>query len=265
MKKLITIFSAMVFLIATTAVYSGEYTNRFRIKVKTKGESLKDDPVESFNSALEYAKSEATTAGEGVLRGREEMRDAVLEDSWIKKEAHLQVVDLQVLDYKFWRHNSAQHGNSLVTDIEVGVTMEYLDIPTFIHDYQKTIVGASYRSMAIPGWGQMYNNQHMTGFLYGLAFWAMYGMFINRSIDAGDDSSKIDDAFVSYQIPAMILWSFNVSEAATSRYLGHQGLTSLRKAYRLENYRPSYQRRTERGFKLDLVFVEIPLYKIWRD
>lgn len=255
---------ALLMLCSVMPLFAGEYTNTFRIRVKAKGESLKGDPVESFNSAVEYAKQSAESQGGGVLRGRSASRDAVLDEIWIKKEANIQVVDLKVLNYRFWRPQGTRYGNSLVTDIEADITLDYLDVPSFMEDYEKTVMGATYRSMAIPGWGQFYNNQHTTGVLYGFAFWLFYGLFINAVDNADGDSSKIDEATLNYQIPAMVFWTFNVSEAATSRYLGKQGLESLRAAYRLEpRYR--YESMTERGFKIDLILFQVPLYKLWRD
>lgn len=245
----------LVALFASYAGWAGEYTTTFHLNVDAKGESLNRDPVESFNSAVEYATQSAISQGEGVVKGYSESQDSVLNESWIKKEAHLQVIDLEVKSYKFWLHSN----NSLITDVNVDITMEYLNVPKFVEDYNKTVKGAALRSMAFPGWGQFYNRQYITGFLFTLSFWAAYGFF-THSVQNATTNSEINEATVNFQIPAMILWSFNVSEAMTSRYLGKAGLNGLRKAYRLEDYKPVWESKTERGFKLDLFLVQIPLY-----
>ena len=252
-------YFVLLILLLPSLLFGGEYTNTFTVRVEQMGESAKNDPVESFNSAVEYATQRAVSQGQGKLKGYSESQDSVLNEVWIKKESHLQVVDLRVVDYKFKIHRSKKHGRLLITDITADFTLEYLDIPMFVEDYNKTIKGAALRSMAFPGWGQYYNRQYTTGLLFTTSFFAFYSMFA-YSLQTQFTTSEIDKATVNYQIPAMILWSFNVSESITSRYLGRQGLESLRRAYRLEDYRPVYEPKTERGFKLDLILVQIPLY-----
>ena len=260
------------FFMIISGVTAGEYTSTFHLEIEQAGESTKADPVEAFNSAIDYGIQTAEAEGEGYLKGYSESQDSVLSESWIKKEAHLQVIDLNVLSYRFLspaeyaketNSKPGNYGNSLFTEVKMDITMEYLNIPKFVHDYQKTIQGATYRSMAVPGWGQIYNRQYMTSFLYGTAFWYFYLMFIKASVDAKGDNDKITTAFWNIQVPAMIFWGFNVSEAATSRYLGRQGLESLRKAYRLEQLNMQYEKKTERGFKIDVIFFQMPLYKLW--
>ena len=253
------ILQLLVLVLSMNLIFAGEYTEQFRLKVEAEGESLTMDPVESFNEAVEFATQKAESQGAGILKGYSESREGVLQELWIKKEAHLQVVDLQVYDYKFRVHN-AKYGRSLITAIKTEVTMDYLDIPKFQEDYNKTISGAALRSMAIPGWGQIYNRQYMTAFLFGLGFWTFYGSFIGKIQSANGNVNTMNDAFIQLQIPAMILWSLNLSDAITSRYLGHQGLNSLKHAYRLSDTRPQYELRAEQGFKIDLIFYQFRLY-----
>lgn len=270
-KKLVVIFLIVPFF----HLFSGEYTNQFRIKVDSQGESETGNPVEAFNSAINYATQSAEAQGAGVLKGYSESKDSVLNSLWIKKESHLQVVDLKVLDYKFLtpdmmsqqenKRLGAQYNRYLFTNMKIDVTMEYLDVPTFIEDYQKTVQGASYRAMAFPGWGQVYNKQYTTGFLYAASFWTLYTMFAVRSSNAGGNNTELDSAFLNLQIPSMILWAFNVSDAATSRVLGRIGLNNLANAYRLDNLDRRPESKVERGFKMDLILFEIPLYKLWKD
>lgn len=262
--KKITAFTIVFFLVSVQVALAGQYTNRFHLKVKAQGESFNDDPVESFNSAIEYATQDAISLGQGTLRGYSRSRDSVLDEMWIQKESHLQVVDLQVLNYRFWRLNQPGYDKELITDVEIDVTLEYLDVPSFMLDYQKTVKGAMYRSMAVPGWGQFYNRQHTTGVLYGIAFWSFYVLFIGQSEAAHGDSAMINEAALNYQLPALIFWSLNVSDAVTARYMGRKGMESLKKAYRLDDFEPKYARMTERGFKMDFILFQVPLYKLWK-
>jgi len=256
-----SITSVLIILFSFTSVYSGEYTELFILKkIKAKGESLKGDPVESFNSAVEYATQLGEAQGKGYLMGESQSRDSVLDSIWIEKESNLQVVDLEVLDYKF---NPVESDGNLITDISINLTLEYLNVPKFMDNYTKTLTGATFRSMAIPGWGQFYNRQYTTSLLYGTAFWFFYGMFVNAA-KAATSQDQLNSAFTSFQIPAMVFWLFNVSESWTSRFLGKQGLINLRQAYHLDNFTPKYERKTERGMKIDFVLFEVPLYKLWK-
>lgn len=248
----------VILLLLAGNLFGGEYTNTFRLTIPDAlGESEANDPVESFNQAIENGMKKAMSLGEGFLKGYSESQDSVLSEVWIRKSAHLQVIDLQVKNHRFFKSNQG----TLLTELKIDVTMEYLDIPRFVYDYEKTVQGATYRAMAIPGWGQLYNNQYTTSVLYGSAFWSFYILFINaiRSATTAEERSK---AFWNFQLPAIIFWSFNVSEAATSRFLGKQGLENLRKAYRFEPLF-EYQPMTERGVRIDLIFYQIPLSKLW--
>lgn len=232
---------------------AGEYTNSFKIKIGEEdavGESLKEDPVEAFNNAVEAAMKTGQSLGEAELIGGSRTKDFVLTDSWVKKEAHLQVTDLQVKKYRFWK----PAGEPVRVSMNVEMQVDYVDVPKFTEDYEKTVTGATYRSMAIPGWGQIYNRQYTTSILYGAAFWTFYVMFI-QGVKNANSSGDISTAALNFQLPALILWSFNVSEAATSRIMGRQGLENLRQAYRLDA-RHEYVPMTERGWKLDFVFYE---------
>jgi hypothetical protein len=253
MNKLNRSFYAILIVLAFVGVGSvnaGEYTNHFEIRVTEEdavGESLKEDPVEAFNNAVEAAMKTGQSLGEVEVSGRSATQDFVLKETWVKKEAHLQVTDLQVLKYKFWK----PPGQPIRVSMNVKMQMDYVDLPKFMEDYEKTVTGATYRSMAFPGWGQIYNRQYMTSFLYGTAFWTFYIMFIQGAKSA-ISSSELTTAAVNFQLPALILWSFNVSEAATSRFMGRQGLENLRQAYRLDA-RYEYVPLTERGIKFDFV------------
>ncbi|RME89734.1 MAG: hypothetical protein D6767_07955 [Candidatus Hydrogenedentota bacterium] len=269
------IFHILFFFIAAEIVFPGEYTSQRRVQIRNAmGESDTGNPVEAFNSAIEYATQSAQAQGEAYLRSYSESRDSVLDSIWIKKESHLQVVDLHVKRYQFLDYNlmakkypeiSPKYRNYLFTQMDIDFKLEYLDVPRFIEDYQKTIQGATYRSMAIPGWGQVYNRQYTTGFLYATAFWTFYTLFAIRSADAGTNQDALNSAFVNLQIPAMIFWAFNVSDAATSRYLGKIGLRNLAQAYRLKNLNRKPESKVERGFKIDFIFFQAPLYKLWSD
>ncbi len=246
-------------LITSLPLVAGEYTNTFKLRLReVMGESQNNDPVESFNDAINNGVKRAISQGQVKLKGYSESQDSVLSETWIQKSAHLQVIDLQVGKYKFSRHSSG----SLLTELQMEITLEYLDIPRFMYDYEKTVQGATYRSMAIPGWGQLYNNQYTTSVLYGVAFWSFYGLFVHAMNQAGNNPDKISDAFWNFQFPAIIFWSFNVSEAATSRYLGRQGLDNLRRAYRFDP-EFKYEPMTERGVKVDFILFQIPLSRLW--
>lgn len=248
-----TLVICLLALLFTVRVRAGEYTNSFKIKIgedEAVGESLKEDPVEAFNNAVEAAMKAAQSQGEVELISSSRARDFVLTDAWVKKEAHLQVTDLQVKKYRFWK----PAGEPIRVSMNVEMQMDYIDVPKFTEDYEKTVTGATYRSMAVPGWGQIYNRQYTTSILYGTAFWTFYVMFIN-AVKNANNSDDISRAALNFQLPALILWSFNVSEAATSRIMGRQGLENLRQAYRIEA-KHEYVPMTERGWKLDFVFFE---------
>lgn len=258
--KLLRLFTLlMTLIVGYTSVMAGQYTNRFHLKVEAMGETLQNDPVEAFNSGIDNAMSTARSQGEGYLTGYAESFDAVYNSGWVKQEANLQVVDLEVLNYEFNRIS----GSNVRTRILADMTLEYLDIPMFMEDYGKNVMGASYRAMAFPGWGQFYNREYTTGILYGIAFWSFYALFVNN-VQSANTSQRLDDATLNFQVPAIIFWAFNLSEAATSRYLGHQGLQNLAKAYRFEP-RFDYEPRTERGFKIDFILFQAPIYKLWTD
>ena len=248
MKQLLSFIAAS--FLSASLVHAGEYTNSFKIKITEEdavGESLKEDPVEAFNNAVEAAMKTAQSLGESEIIGRSETADFMLKETWVKKEAHLQVTDLQVTKYKF----SKPDGQPIRVSMNVTMQMDYVDLPKFMEDYEKTVTGATYRSMAIPGWGQIYNRQYTTSLLYGTGFWAFYILFIQaaRSATNNDD---LNTAALNFQLPALILWSFNVSEAATSRFMGRQGLENLRQAYRLDP-KYDYVPLTERGVKFDFI------------
>lgn len=252
MKQLVkSAILAAVILVNATQILPGEYTNSFRIKVTeedAKGESLKEDPVEAFNNAVEEAMKTGQSLGESEITAKSSTQDFVLKDSWVKKEAHLQVTDFQVTKYKF----SKPPGQPIRVSLDATMQMDYVDLPKFLEDYEKTVTGATYRSMAFPGWGQIYNRQYTTSILYGTAFWTFYVLFIQAAKSA-NTSGDLTAAAINFQLPAVILWSFNVSEAATSRIMGRQGLENLRQAYRLDA-KYEYVPFTERGVKFDLVF-----------
>ncbi|MCX7633712.1 MAG: hypothetical protein N2Z22_10310 [Turneriella sp.] len=241
-------------ILSANVLFAGEYTNSFRITIdedEAVGESLKDDPVEAFNNAVERAMKVAQSQGEVKLVSESRSRDFVLSDIWVKKEAHLQVTDLQVKKYRF----SKPAGQPIRVNMNVDMQMDYINVPKFMEDYEKTVTGATYRSMAVPGWGQFYNRQYVTGLLYGIGFWSFYGLFIS-AVKSATTSDDISRATLNFQVPALIFWSFNVSEAATSRIMGRQGLENLRQAYRLDA-KHEYVSMTERGWKLDFIFGEI--------
>ena len=54
--------------------------------------------------------------------------------------------------------------------VRVKATFDYLNVPKFMYEYDKTIMGSTLRTMAFPGWGQFYNNTYVTGFLYAFLF-----------------------------------------------------------------------------------------------
>lgn len=247
------LLACLLAILFNAGAKAGEYTNSFKIKIGENdavGESLKEDPVEAFNNAVEAAMKAAQSQGEAELISSSRTRDFVLTDTWVRKEAHLQVTDLQVKKYRFWK----PAGEPIRVSMNVEMQMDYIDVPKFMEDYEKTVTGATYRSMAVPGWGQIYNRQYTTSILYGTAFWTFYIMFINAVKSAGNDDD-ISRAALNFQLPALILWSFNVSEAATSRIMGRQGLENLRQAYRLEA-KHEYVPMTERGWKLDFILFE---------
>lgn len=241
---------AALALAITGALSAGEYTNTFKVKVTeedAQGESLKDDPVEAFNNAVEAAMKTGQSLGESDIIGQSSVKDYVLQDTWVRKEGHLQVTDVQVTKYRFWR----PPGEPLRVSMNVTMDLDYVDLPKFMEDYEKTVTGATYRSMAIPGWGQIYNRQYVTSILYGTAFWTFYVMFIQAARGA-NNSGDLTTAALNFQLPALIFWSFNVSEAAISRYMGRQGLENLRQAYRFEAHY-DYIPLTERGVKFDFL------------
>lgn len=253
MRRILQLTSMAVFF-SGTFLNAGEYTNSFRITIGEEdavGESLKEDPVEAFNNAIEAAMRAAQSQGEAELISQSRARDFVLNDIWVQKESHLQVTDLQVKKYRF----SKPAGQPIRVNMQVDMQMDYINVPKFMQDYEKTVTGATYRSMAVPGWGQIYNRQYVTGLLYGIGFWSFYGLFIN-ALKTATTSEDISRATLNFQLPALIFWSFNVSEATTSRIMGRQGLENLRQAYRLDA-KHEYVSLTERGWKFDFIFWEI--------
>ncbi|HRP68082.1 MAG TPA: DUF5683 domain-containing protein [Turneriella sp.] len=246
-------FILLIALVAVFPLVAGEYTNSFKVKISTEdgvGESLNNDPVEAFNNAVDQAMKVGTSLGESELVGRSESKDFVLQDTWVKQEAHLQVTDVQITNYRF----SRPAGEPLRVNLSATMQLDYVDLPKFMEDYEKTITGATYRSMAVPGWGQLYNRQYTTSLLYGVGFWTFYVLFVQAAKSA-TTSDDLSSAALNFQLPALILWSFNVSEAATSRYMGKQGLDNLRQAYRL-NTQYEYVSLTERGVKFDFVLFQ---------
>jgi hypothetical protein len=257
---------AILLLNPCSFIFGGEYTNTFSLRLKAVGESEKKDPVEAFNSAIEYATENAESLGEVRISGASAAYDGELDSLWVKKEANLQVIDLQVRNYRylmfseyFSLYSPQRHGpDSLLTEVEIDITMEYLDVPRFMNDYEKTELGAALRSMAFPGWGQFYNNQYTTGFLYSVAFWSFYGYFSYLKA-LKPDSMEANNAALNFHLPAMIFWAFNLSESTASRYLGKQGLETLRKAYRLDP-EMKFQPRREKGLKFDFYLFQVPLF-----
>lgn len=246
--RFIAVLTAAVFLAGSLA--AGEYTNSFRIKVTEEdavGESEKNDPVEAFNNAVEAATKFGQQSADSEITAQSYSRDFVLTSSWVRKEGHLQVSDLQVTKYRF----SRPAGEPVRVNMNVTMQVDYIDLPKFMEDYEKTVTGAVYRSMAVPGWGQIYNRQYVTSILYGSAFWTLYVMFI-QAVKNANNSSDLTTAALNFQLPALIFWSFNVSEAAMSRYMGRQGLENLRQAYRFETHY-DYIPLTERGVKFDFL------------
>ena len=79
-------------------------------------------------------------------------------------------------------------------------------------------------------------------------------MFIQAAKNA-NNSGDLTVAALNFQLPALIFWSFNVSEAAVSRYMGRQGLENLRQAYRFDAHY-DYVPLTERGVKFDFLLFE---------
>ncbi|MFO1470743.1 MAG: DUF5683 domain-containing protein [Turneriella sp.] len=245
--------SCFVLLSASGSLFAGEYTNSFRVKVTEEdavGESVKEDPVEAFNNAVEAAMKTGQSLGEAEIIGASQSKDFQLQSTWVKKEGHVQVTDVQVTKYRFWR----PPGQPLRVSMNVTMNLDYVDLPKFMEDYEKTVTGATYRSMAVPGWGQIYNRQYVTSILYGTAFWTFYVMFIQAAKNA-NNSGDLTVAALNFQLPALIFWSFNVSEAAISRYMGRQGLENLRQAYRFDAHY-DYVPLTERGVKFDFLLFE---------
>ncbi len=243
----------LAFVVVGGAAFAGEYTNSFRVKVTDEdavGESIKEDPVEAFNNAVEAAMKTGQSLGEAEIIGGSRSKDFQLESTWVKKEGHVQVTDMQVTKYRFWR----PPGQPLRVSMNVTMNLDYVDLPKFMEDYEKTVTGATYRSMAVPGWGQLYNRQYVTSILYGTAFWTFYVMFIQAAKNA-NNSGDLTVAALNFQLPALIFWSFNVSEAAVSRYMGRQGLENLRQAYRFDAHY-DYVPLTERGVKFDFLLFE---------
>lgn len=250
MKRIAQIY-ILISLAVTPLVFAGEYTNSFKIKVTEEdavGESLKEDPVEAFNNAVEAAMKTGQSLGESEITGKSSTQDFVLQETWVKKEAHLQVTDLQVTKYKFWKPT----GEPIRVSLNATMQMDYVNLPKFMEDYEKTVTGATYRSMAVPGWGQVYNRQYTTSILYGAAFWTFYVLFV-QGVQRANSPADVTEAAINFQIPALILWSFNVSEAATSRIMGKQGLENLRQAYRFDA-KYEYVPLTDRGWRIDMLF-----------
>jgi len=251
-SKKINIYVACVLVIVfvQTQIFASEYTNSFTIRVTeddANGDSATDDPVEAFNNAVERATKIGQTLAESEISAQSSVKDYVLDSSWIKQEAHVQVSDLQVMKYRFVKPQN----DHLRAYLNVKMQMDYVDVPKFMEDYQKTVTGAAYRSMAVPGWGQFYNRQYMTGILYGGAFWTFYLFFISAAKSA-TNSADLTSAALNFQLPAVILWSFNVSEAAMSRIMGRQGLQNLQQAYQFKTSY-GYESQYERAFKIDLL------------
>lgn len=246
---------AMVLVWAhASPLWAGEYTNRIvRIgKAEYKAESNeKLSTVDVFNEAVKYAIQDAENQGEAAIMGGSTMSGLNLGSMWVKKEANLQVVDIEILEKDFV-NNDRRH-----VKVRARVTFDYLNVPKFMYEYDKTVTGAAVRSIAIPGWGQMYNNTSVTGVLYGVLFGFFYYSFITEANQAQgmagnkagatelqreEYTSRMNSIVASYQLPSLLIWSFALSEATASRALAKIGLRNLKEVYRLGDY--NYVRQT---------------------
>jgi len=243
MKKGIVICS-VIFLSIFSFLYAGEYTDSFTIITDGEGYSNKNDPVEAFNNAIRNAKTSAVGQASAYIRGKAVLKDAVLEEEWIEKSANAQVTNLIVKDYKFEARNSAW--------VKIKATITYLNVPKFMHEYDKTVFGSFLRTATFPGWGQFYNKTYITGILYGIFFSFFYYKFVEgeqKITTSNEYTDKIDSDEIEsdreiarrknmykYQVPAFIFWLFAISDAIASRINGKKALEGLRKMFRLRLY-----------------------------
>ena len=225
-------------------VFAGEYTDSFTIITEGAGYSKKKDPVEAFNNAIKNAKSSAIGQASAYIRGMSKLQDAVLEEEWIEKSSNAQVTNLVVKEYKFEGRDTAW--------VKIKATITYLNVPRFMHEYDKTVFGAFMRTATFPGWGQFYNKTYITGILYGLFFYFFYYKFVvgeqaiatSRSytdkvvpyeIESDREIARRENMY-KYQVPAFVFWLFAVSDAVASRINAKKALEGLRKMFRLRLY-----------------------------
>jgi len=255
----------LVVIAFPVAGFAGEYTNSITKIGEAEYADEKMTTVQVFNEAMKYAIQDAENQGEASITGGSSMSNLNIDAIWVKKQANLQVVDVQVLEKEFVKNNRKH------VKVRVRVTFDFLNVPKFMNEYDKSVTGAALRTMAFPGWGQMYNKTHITGILYGALFTFFYYSFIieadrvakfpgNRPGHTLADREIYEDAeqnmVAKYQLPALIIWAFALSEASASRALGQIGLVNLRKAYRLGDY--TYVRPTnEQGIVVDFYLFHL--------
>lgn len=270
--KFLLIAVTFFLMTAPQSLVAGEYTNTITkigsAEFAAEGKDRNMSTVQVFNEAVKYAIQDAENQGEASLAGGSSMSNLEVDNIWVKKQANLQVVDVKVLSKEFV-NNNRKH-----VKVTVQVTFDYLNIPKFMHEYDKTTSGAVFRSMAFPGWGQMYNKTHITGILYGIMFTFFYYSFIVESNSLqkmpgnkpgsgaaweeqrAEYEARRRSVMFKYQFPSLVIWAFALSEATASHALGHIGLRNLRQAYRLEDY--SYVRPTnEQGFVIDFYLFHL--------
>ncbi len=255
-NAIIKVSAFFVFLALGQGLFAGEYTNRLvRIgQAEYKAEkNEKLTTVQVFNEAVKYAIQDAENQGQAVITGASSMTDLNIDSMWVKKKANLQVVDVVILKKEFV-NNDRRH-----VKVKVQVTFDFLNVPKFMHEYDKTVTGATLRTMAVPGWGQLYNNTYVTGVLYSILFGFLYYNYILETdrlaqmpghAGIGNATLAQRDAYearernivMRYQVPAIAVWAFAISEAAASRSLARIGLRNLKTVYQLGDY--NYVRQT---------------------
>jgi hypothetical protein len=203
-------------------LFAAEFTIKRSVTVEETGYSSSGDPVEAFENAIENAKRTAASLIEVKIKSGATTTDGRLSSDWVEKRANIQVFNVKVLEKTFVQPGEVR--------VRVRMTAGYLNYEKFWTEYDKTVPGATLRTVVLPGWGQIYNREYFSAGLYGAFYAAFYGAYILRIRTARDNAER-DSAFVQNQLPALVFWTLAVSDASISRLMMKFGLEQIKKSY----------------------------------
>jgi hypothetical protein len=244
MKKMPVLLASI--LLASSVLLANEFTIKRQLVVDEEGYSSTQDPVEAFSNAIENAKRTAASLVEGQIKGGSSTVNGEFSSDWVEKKANIQFYDVKILK-KDW----VSPGD---VKVKLQLTAGYLDIPKFWTEYDKTVQGASFRTVVMPGWGQGYNREYFSAGLYGVFYWAFYVIYLIK-VDAIKNTDEVGLTTVSaqFQLPALLFWTLAVSDASISRLMEKFGLEQIKESYRADAGGP-------RDSKVGLTF-DIPVLR----